>query len=207
MAYTLTGEKCGTVRFEASRNGTINGETFTHSSKVTQNPIEGGANINDHVFRNPAGLQIKGTVIGGQNAHDRRMAMWKKGDIITYEGRVRIGNLVITNISENFGPENRNGFNFTATFQVVSFGSAEYSAFGTVPMMSQQDSGKAAPGMNTSATRSDGLKTTSSTSISIVTTTSRPAAVVRPHDRHQAIPGLDRRMYAAHRSITGSRVY
>ena len=57
MAYTLTGEKCGTVRFEASRNGTINGETFTHSSKVTQNPIEGGANINDHVFRNPAGLQ------------------------------------------------------------------------------------------------------------------------------------------------------
>ena len=100
MAYTLTGEKCGTVRFEASRNGTINGETFTHSSKVTQNPIEGGANINDHVFRNPAGLQIKGTVIGGQNAHDRLMAMWKKGDIITYEGRVRIGNLVITNISE-----------------------------------------------------------------------------------------------------------
>ena len=166
MAYTLTGEKCGTVRFEASRNGTINGETFTHSSKVTQNPIEGGANINDHVFRNPAGLQIKGTVIGGQNAHDRLMAMWKKGDIITYEGRVRIGNLVITNISENFGPENRNGFNFTATFQVVSFGSAEYSAFGTFPMMSQQDSGKAAPGMNTSATRSDCLKTTSSTSIS-----------------------------------------
>ena len=149
MAYTLTGERCGTVRFIADRNGTINGETFTHSSKVTQNPIESGGNINDHVFRNPASLQLKGTVIGGQDAHDRLIAMWKRGDIVTYSGRVRVGNLVITNLSENYSPKNRNGFDFTATFQVVSFGSAEYAAFGTVPMMSQQDSGKAAGGMNT----------------------------------------------------------
>ena len=136
MAYTLTGERCGTVRFIADRNGTINGETFTHSSKVTQNPIESGGNINDHVFRNPASLQLKGTVIGGQDAHDRLIAMWKRGDIVTYSGRVRVGNLVITNLSENYSPKNRNGFDFTATFQVVSFGSAEYAAFGTVPMMS-----------------------------------------------------------------------
>ena len=166
MAYTLTGERCGTVRFIADRNGTINGETFTHSSKVTQNPIESGGNINDHVFRNPASLQLKGTVIGGQDAHDRLIAMWKRGDIVTYSGRVRVGNLVITNLSENYSPKNRNGFDFTATFQVVSFGSAEYAAFGTVPMMSQQDSGKAADGMNTAATRSDGLKTTVSANIS-----------------------------------------
>ena len=107
MAYTLTGERCGTVRFIADRNGTINGETFTHSSKVTQNPIESGGNINDHVFRNPASLQLKGTVIGGQDAHDRLIAMWKRGDIVTYSGRVRVGNLVITNLSENYSPKNR----------------------------------------------------------------------------------------------------
>ena len=49
MAYTLTGEKCGTVRFDAETTGVITAESMQGSSKVTSNPMEQGADINDHV--------------------------------------------------------------------------------------------------------------------------------------------------------------
>ena len=53
MAYTLTGEKCGTVRFDAETTGVITAESMQGSSKVTSNPMEQGADINDHVVNDP----------------------------------------------------------------------------------------------------------------------------------------------------------
>ena len=39
MAYTITGRKCGTVRFEPKTVGNIQTEQVSMSSKVTSNPI------------------------------------------------------------------------------------------------------------------------------------------------------------------------
>ena len=51
--YVLQGAKCGSVRFEPFVNGVINKETVSRQSTITDNPIEGGGSINDHVFRSP----------------------------------------------------------------------------------------------------------------------------------------------------------
>ena len=53
MAYTITGEKCGAVRLDAATTGVVVTESIQRSSKVTANPIESGANINDHVVSDP----------------------------------------------------------------------------------------------------------------------------------------------------------
>ena len=56
MAYTLTGRKGGTVRFVPFENGVVEKESESYSSSVTSNPVEDGADINDHVnnARTPA---------------------------------------------------------------------------------------------------------------------------------------------------------
>ena len=64
MGYRLTGSKCGTVRFDPD-TGTINKESLTRSSKITENAIEDGGSINDHVIRNPEQFSIGGILIGG----------------------------------------------------------------------------------------------------------------------------------------------
>ena len=47
LGYRLTGEKCGSIRFEPD-TGTINKEGITMSSKMTENAIEDGSSLNDH---------------------------------------------------------------------------------------------------------------------------------------------------------------
>ena len=68
MAYTLTGKKSGTVRFEARSTGVIGKESESYSSTVTSNPIEQGAEINDHVNNASGTLNLSGTIIGGNSA-------------------------------------------------------------------------------------------------------------------------------------------
>ena len=55
MAYTLTGRKSGTVRFEPRSTGVIEKESESYSSSVTSNPIENGAEINLPVESPPHG--------------------------------------------------------------------------------------------------------------------------------------------------------
>ena len=171
--YTFVGRKCGTVRFIPSI-GTVNGETVNRTSTVTDNPIENGSSISDHVFTQPRTFNVQGTVVDGAATIAALDAMWKKRDIITYTGRNQIGNLVIQSLKSDRVPKNRKGFNFTATIKQVTIGTADDS--GTSAMMTAQDkaaassSGSGGSGgrsaSQTTATRADGLKTTVSTKIS-----------------------------------------
>lgn len=192
MAYILKGKKCGAVRFEPFEDidGVVSKESVSMSSKITDNPIEDGSNINDHVFRNPEQYQLSGIVVGGQEAFALLTDMWKKGDILTYEGRIRVEDVVIQSFSPNFGPENKKGFGFSLALKKVNIGSAEYMPAGEAPLMSQQDKGKAASNMKTAATKADGLKTTVSTSISssaytsyVNSYSSKPAGSAGPSTR------------------------
>ena len=94
MAYTITGRKSGSVRFEPDTIGNIQSEAVSMSSKVTSNPIENGADINDHVVKDPVKFSISGTIIGGQQGQQTLQTMRDRRDIVTYTGRVRIANLV-----------------------------------------------------------------------------------------------------------------
>ena len=96
--YTLVGQKCGTVLLDPRTTGVVNSEAVSRQSTITDNPVEGGGNIQDHVFCQPLTIQLQGTAINGADTIAALSAMWKKGDILTYTGRNRISNLVIQNL-------------------------------------------------------------------------------------------------------------
>ena len=125
--YVLQGAKCGSVRFEPFVNGVINKETVSRQSTITDNPIEGGGSINDHVFRSPLSFQLSGTVTDGAAAIATLQQMWMKGDVLTYTGRNQINNLVIQNLQSTHDATNRKGFTFTATLKQITIGSSEDS--------------------------------------------------------------------------------
>lgn len=151
MAYTIKGRKSGTVRFTPSDNGTVETESLSLSSKVTSNPVESGADINDHVINDMARFNVSGTIIGGDKAVAALKNMRDKRDILTYTGRSRAKNLVITSLSFDYNAQNKNGCTFKASFQEIQVTSSKRTEVGTYdpPPMSQQDAGAAsapAPG-------------------------------------------------------------
>ena len=82
MAYTITGEKCGTVRLDAATTGVIITESIQRSSKVTSNPVERGSDINDHAITDPIRLTITGVTIKGDGQASILRRMWKERDIV-----------------------------------------------------------------------------------------------------------------------------
>ena len=146
MAYTITGEKCGTVRLDAEKTGVVVTESVQRSSKVTSNPVEKGSDINDHVINDPVVFSITG---------------------VEYTGRTRISDCVITSFKSDISADNKNGSKFTVSLKVINRVSAEYVASGE-QMMSAQDANasKKVSKSQTKSTTADGLHTTVSQTIS-----------------------------------------
>lgn len=142
MAYTLTGKKSGTVRFEARSTGVIEKESESYSSSVTSNPIEQGAEINDHVNNASGILSISGTIIGGNDAVKALAAMRDNRDLITYTGVTRMSNLVFTSLKFDRSYKNKDGAEFTATLKQVQIAASEFVPMDAEPSMTSQDAGK-----------------------------------------------------------------
>lgn len=112
MAYTLSGS-CGTVRLDARTTGVVINESVQRTSKVTSNPVEQGSDINDHVVNDPIKFTITGVTINGDGQAALMRRMWNQKDILTYTGRNRISNCVITSLSTSTDAKNANGAKFT----------------------------------------------------------------------------------------------
>lgn len=171
MSYRLTGRKTGTVTFSPDV-GTILRETATRSSKMTSNTVEGGSSIEDHVYLNPEQLQLEGIVVKHHSSFRSKLeSMWKTRDLVTYIGKIRVSECVITSLQIKNDPSNKTGFRFTATLQKANVVANQYVELGQAMLMSQQDTGTGGEtagvkGSQTSATRSAGLKTTVNQKIS-----------------------------------------
>ena len=139
MAYTLTGRKGGTVRFVPFENGVVEKESESYSSSVTSNPVEDGADINDHVNNAAGQLTISGTIVGGDSAINALKAMRESRDIITYTGVTRMANLVFTSLKFDRSYKNRNGASFSATLKQVKLVSSEFVPMDSEVLMSSQD--------------------------------------------------------------------
>ena len=142
MAYILTSRKGGTVRFEPLKNGVVEKESESYSSTVTSNPIENGAEINDHVNNASGTLNISGVIIGGNGAINALKAMRASRDIITYIGVTRMSNLVFTSLKFDRSYKNKNGASFSATLKQIRTSSSEYVSMNGVESMTSQDAGK-----------------------------------------------------------------
>ena len=142
MAYTLTGRKGGTVRFVPFETGVVEKESESYSSSVTSNPIEAGADINDHVNNAAGTLAISGVIVGGDDAVNALKAMRDSRDILTYAGVTRMTNLVFTSLKFDRSSKNRAGASFSATLQQVRITAPEYIPLDAVQPMTVQDTGK-----------------------------------------------------------------
>ncbi len=173
MAYTLTGEKCGTVRLDPKTTGVVVTESVQRSSKVTSNPVEQGANITDHVVADPIKFTISGIFIGGDDQAAVLRRMWQEKDLLEYVGKNRISSCVITNYKADSKADNKDGEAFTLQMQVVNIASSEYVATGA-QLMSTQDKAtgggggisKSSSSSQTKSTSSGGTKSTVNSAIS-----------------------------------------
>lgn len=157
MAYRLSGQKAGTVRFEPD-TGTINKESETMSSKMTAYALETGATVSDHVFKNPEQIQISGILIDGMDGMNTLKNMWRSRDLVSYEGRIHASDMVIINLQDTTSSGNANGCSFTASLQKAAIVSSTYVEITGNMLMSQMD--------GASGVKNSGRKTTSSQSVS-----------------------------------------
>ncbi|MDR1262604.1 MAG: hypothetical protein LBK46_03820 [Oscillospiraceae bacterium] len=142
MAYTLSGHKGGYVRFMPFE-GTVTKEREQYSGRVTQYPVESGADINDHMLIDPRKLTIDGAVCNGLADVYALRAMHENREICVYVGRTMQDGMVITSLNFDYTSQNKYGASFSATLQHIQITSAEYVQTGAYPM-SLQDKGKGA---------------------------------------------------------------
>lgn len=188
MAYRLSGQKAGTIRFEPD-TGTINKESETMSSKMTAYALETGATVSDHVFKNPEQMQISGVLIDGMDGMNTLKDMWRSRDLVSYEGRIHASDMVVINLQDTTSSGNAKGCSFTATLQKASLVSSTYVEITGNTLMSQMD-GK-------SGVRNSGRKTTASQGIS----SSAYAAYVSSYDGKSS-SGPNQRKTASYNGVS-----
>ena len=142
MAYTLTGKKGGTVRFVPNDTGVVEKESESYSSSITSNPVEDGADINDHVNNAQGQLSISGTIIGGDSAIRKLKQMRESRDILTYIGVTRMTGLVITSLKFDRSYKNKNGAAFSLTLKQIRTTTSDYVSMDGEQSMTSQDAGK-----------------------------------------------------------------
>ena len=175
MAYTLEGRNGGTVRFEPFETGIVESESESYSSSVTSNPVENGADMNDHVNNAAGTLSISGVIIGGDTAIQALKDMRDSRDILTYTGVTRMTNLVFTSLRFQRTHKNRDGASFSATLQQVKINTTEYTpANGQTPMI-RQDVGKSS-NKQLAQTGNAGMQTVSVQAVSAVSSQRLTAA-------------------------------
>ncbi len=138
MAYRIMGRKCGAIRFNPD-TGTIDKESRTMSSKMTSYALETGSTVSDHVYKNPEQVQLGGILIGGMDELIRLRQMWECRDLVSYEGRIRVDNMVIINLQEGTATSNLHGGSFTATLQRATMVSSSYVEVSKIMLMSEAD--------------------------------------------------------------------
>lgn len=142
MAYMLVGKKSGTVRFVPNDTGVVEKESESYSSSITSNPVEDGADINDHVNNAQGQLNVSGTIVGGDSAISRLKQMREARDVLTYIGVTRMAGLVITSLKFDRSYKNRNGASFSLTLKQIRTTTSEYVSMDGVQSMTSQDAGK-----------------------------------------------------------------
>lgn len=175
MAYILVGRRGGTVRFEPFENGIIEKESESYSSSVTSNPVEDGADINDHVNNAAGTLNISGVIIGGEGAVNALKAMREFRDVLTYIGMTRMSNLVFTSLKFDRSHKVKNGASFSATLTQIRTTSPEYVPMGMEASMLSQDSGKSS-NAQLRRTANAGMKMVASQSVSSSSSAKHAAA-------------------------------
>ncbi|NQX68490.1 hypothetical protein HQN90_20400 [Paenibacillus alba] len=111
---------------------TVESEDPQFEVEITEEPVEKGVNLTDHVQRKAVSMSISGFILG-ENADEIRQSLLNSmdsGEIVNYDGRN-----YFTGLIQNFSPKHdrstANGFSFSMTLKEVR--TAESSYVETLP--------------------------------------------------------------------------
>lgn len=105
----------------------VESETPDYSNDITDNPVESGVDVSDHVRPHPPSLSISGTITGddaGQKVVILRQYS-NTGQLLRYVGRNIFENVVIERLSTTHDVEVRHGFKFNITLKQVRIATKE----------------------------------------------------------------------------------
>lgn len=106
----------GGVEFDVVSN-----ENPVDSATVTDNPVESGQDVSDHIKDNPSTIDITGVFVkedAPQKLQALKQLMADKEPVL-YQGRNAYNNMVITSISRNHNASNILGFAFDISLKQV----------------------------------------------------------------------------------------
>ncbi|CUK65248.1 LysM peptidoglycan-binding domain-containing protein [Listeria monocytogenes] len=85
---------------------------------ITDNPVETGSPVSDHVQRETKTLEISGFLLGATAEKDYATlkSYAEKGTIVSFRGRVYFKNVIISNLSKSYNTI-KNGFEITVSLR------------------------------------------------------------------------------------------
>lgn len=100
----------GDVEFSAVEN-----ESPSNTAEVTENPVEKGEDIADHVKLKPYTMAMSGIVVGDDATQklQKLSEYFRKGQVLTYVGRNVVNNVVIEQFDRVHDSSISNGFAFS----------------------------------------------------------------------------------------------
>ncbi|MBC6156628.1 LysM peptidoglycan-binding domain-containing protein [Listeria welshimeri] len=105
---------------------------------ITDNPVETGSPVSDHVQRETKTLEISGFLLGATAEKDYATlkSYAEKGTIVSFRGRVYFKNVLISNLSKSYNTI-KNGFEITVSLRNLRRAST--------PWVKKKSSGKKQP--------------------------------------------------------------
>lgn len=105
---------------------------------ITDNPVETGSPVSDHVQRETKTLEISGFLLGATAEKDYATlkSYAEKGTIVSFRGRVYFKNVIISNLSKSYNTI-KNGFEITVSLRDLRRAST--------PWVKKKSSGKKQP--------------------------------------------------------------
>lgn len=114
--------KLGDVEFTV-----VEVENAKDSATITDNPVESGQDVSDHVKQNPSYINIRGQMIG-EDAYPnlQKLIKYKEdGELLTYTGRNVYRNMAIEDIDRIHGVKNKTGYSFDMKLKQVRIATAK----------------------------------------------------------------------------------
>lgn len=131
--------KLGDVAFSV-----VDSENPVDSVSVTDNAVEDGQDVSDHVKQEPSIINVQGHMTGDDAAE--KLAALKKsqkdGELLRYVGRNGYGNMVIESLDRQHGVDNKFGFGFNLTLKQVRIATAKEAEIDAGDPVTKSKTGK-----------------------------------------------------------------
>jgi hypothetical protein len=105
----------------------VESENPSDTAEITENPVEKGQDIADHVKIKPFSMPISGVVVGEDAAQklQKLLGYFRTGQLLTYVGRNVVASLIIEQFDRAHDSTVANGFAFSMKLKQVKIATAK----------------------------------------------------------------------------------